>query len=101
MKKKKFNIKFILFMLFVAYVSFTLINQQFTIAKLKKAQQQSINKIEKVNKENEKLKAMIENASSMEYIERMAREQLGLVKPGEKVYINQSAPDTDLQEGGN
>jgi cell division protein FtsB len=31
----------------------------------------------------------------------MAREQLGLVKPGERVYINQSEPDEHLQGGDN
>ena len=37
--------------------------------------------------ENEKLKTQLENSDSNEYIEEIAREKLGLVKPGEKMFI--------------
>lgn len=37
--------------------------------------------------ENEKLKRQLENSNSNEYIEEVAREKLGLVKPGEKMFI--------------
>ena len=37
--------------------------------------------------ENEKLKRQLENSNSYEYIEEVAREKLGLVKPGEKMFI--------------
>jgi cell division protein FtsL len=36
---------------------------------------------------NEKLKNQIENSDNNEYIEEIAREKLGLVKPGEKLLI--------------
>ena len=37
--------------------------------------------------ENNKLKKQLENSNSYEYIEEVAREKLGLVKPGEKMFI--------------
>jgi len=37
--------------------------------------------------ENKKLKTQLENSDSNEYIEEVAREKLGLVKPGEKMFI--------------
>jgi cell division protein FtsB len=37
--------------------------------------------------ENQKLKRQLENSNSYEYIEEVAREKLGLVKPGEKMFI--------------
>ena len=58
-------------------------------------------RIEDVSKENEKLIEMINNASSAEYIEKMAREQLGLVKSGEKVYIDQSSADNNMKNRDN
>ncbi|MFN2340697.1 MAG: septum formation initiator family protein [Halanaerobium sp.] len=43
--------------------------------------------ITKAEAENEKLNEQLENSSSNEYIEEVAREKLGLVKPGEKMFI--------------
>jgi cell division protein FtsB len=80
---------------FVVYAVITIINQQFTISELKEAEQYELSKIETVKKDNDSLLEMINNATSVEYIEKMAREQLGLVKSGEKVYIDQSSAETD------
>lgn len=53
--------------------------------------QNKINEIEsqiaEAEAENEKLKRQLENSNSYEYIEEVAREKLGLVKPGEKMFI--------------
>jgi cell division protein FtsB len=43
--------------------------------------------IARAEAENEELKEKIENSNSYEYIEEVAREKLGLVKPGEKMFI--------------
>lgn len=50
--------------------------------------------------ENQKLKEQIENSNNNEYIEEVAREKLGLVKPGEKLLIpveadNEEDKDSD------
>ncbi|MEC9489419.1 MAG: septum formation initiator family protein [Halanaerobiales bacterium] len=44
-------------------------------------------KIAQAEAENEKLKRQLANSDSNEYIEKVAREKLGLVKPGEKMFI--------------
>jgi len=60
------------------------------IAKMNQLENQ-IEKIEaqisQAETENEKLKRQLENSNSSEYIEEVAREKLGLVKPGEKMFI--------------
>lgn len=49
--------------------------------------------------ENEKLKSQLENSDSYEYIEEVAREKLGLVKPGEKMFIPvEKEEDSDSEE---
>lgn len=101
MKAARINLKRLLMTAFVIYAAITLINQQVTIGKLTKVQREKSQMVEKIKIENQKLTQRIENADSDENIEKMAREQLGLVKPGEKVYINQSEPDEDLQGGDN
>ena len=92
-KKRKFRLKSIFIMCFVIYAVYALANQQIMIYQLSKVKEQKIQEINVVVSDNEKLKQMIKTSNSDAYIERMAREQLGLVKPGEKVYI-----DTNMQD---
>ncbi|OGO76775.1 MAG: hypothetical protein A2Y23_05720 [Clostridiales bacterium GWB2_37_7] len=101
MKAAKFNFKRLLMTAFVLYTAVTLINQQVAIGKLTTIQNEKKQKVESIKLENQKLVELIKNASTDASIEKMAREQLGLVKTGEKVYINQSEPDKDLQGGDN
>ncbi len=95
MKKRGLTFKRIAITVFVIYAAIILTNQQMTIAKLNKTKQEAVGRIQKVNQENEKLKDMINHAATPEYVERMAREQLGLVKIGERVYIDQSAVEQE------
>lgn len=101
MKKRKLRPINYLMIGFIIYAGITIINQQSVIYDLRGAEQAEIQKIESVKKENDKLMEIINNASSVEYIEKMAREQLGLVKSGEKVYIDQSSADNNMENGDN
>lgn len=82
----KFGRLFIVF--FVIYTIYALINQQILISKLYKTEEQKKQNIQEVISKNEKLKEIMEYSNTDEYLEKMAREQLGLVKPEEKVYID-------------
>lgn len=97
MKKRKLRPKKLFMIVFIIYAGITIINQQFAISALREAEQAEVSKIESVKKDNDRLVEMINNATSVEYIEKMAREQLGLVKSGEKVYIDQSSADNNIQ----
>ncbi|WP_372995149.1 FtsB family cell division protein [Lutispora sp.] len=99
-KKKIIWTNFFVF-IFILYAIFTIGSQQITIYKLKKSQEQISGKIETAKQENQRLQDMLKDTSSKEYIEKMAREQLGLVKADEKVYVDQSLSDVNLHEGGN
>lgn len=101
MKKRKLKFKNLFMAFFIVYAVITIINQQFAISDLKEAEQAAVSKIETVKKDNDKLVEMINNATSVEYVEKMAREQLGLVKSGEKVYIDQSSDDNNIQNRDN
>lgn len=101
MKKRKIRFKNIFILIFSVYAVITLINQQFAISELKRTEQEARLRIEDMNKENKRLMEMINNASSAEYIEKMAREQLGLVMPGERVYIDQSSADNNMKNRDN
>ena len=44
---------------------------------------------------NEQLQAQIDRLQSPEYVERVAREELGLVRPGERLYIIEEVSGSD------
>ena len=54
--------------------------------------------INKAEAENEELKRQLENSNSYEYIEEVAREKLGLVKPGEKMFIPVEEENSDSEK---
>ena len=101
MKKRKLRLKNIFIVVFIVYAIIIVINQQFSISALRETEQAAVSKIESVKKDNDKLVEMINNATSVEYVEKMAREQLGLVKSGERVYIDQSSADNNIQNRDN
>lgn len=88
----KFNYKKLLkkalIVAFIIYFAVTIYNQQ----KVLDTHKANIGAVEKQITEEEEHKesliSMKENASSLEYIEKIAREKLNMYKPNEKVYID-------------
>lgn len=87
-RKKSLNISHIVGIMFLAYFGYTFFDQQIKINKYNSQialYNQEIeskqNLIEYYNNQNE-------NISTDEYIEAIAREKLGLVKPYEIVYVD-------------
>jgi len=91
-KRMRFNIKKILkkviVIAFIIYFGITIYNQQKTLDNYKA----NIANVEKqIDEETERKNSLIalkENANSLEYIEKIAREKLKMYKPNEKVYID-------------
>lgn len=85
---KKTKIAFLLVALFLIYFTITFIDQQ-NLIRIKsneiKAVEQKIADEKKVNEELKKRKEII---NSDEYVEKVAREKLGMVKNGEKIFVD-------------
>lgn len=85
--KKKFFI-YILAALLVVYFAWMFISQQIEI----KERTDEINvlqeEIDNVKKESERLREEIVNAESRETIESIAREELGLIYPDERKFVD-------------
>ena len=77
-----------LIVLAVGYVFFALIEQQGDINQLKREKQAVLEEIEKEEKALKKMQQMAKKTQSLDYIEKQAREKLGMVLPGETVYID-------------
>ncbi len=74
--------------LVVIYFCVMFISQQFTINKSKKKIAELESEIESVKEESKKLRDEIKNSESRETIEGIARDELGLVYPDERKYID-------------
>lgn len=82
MKRKKS-----LFLLGMAVVfAIILIKQQVTIARLNKQYRQYNEQMSKLKYVNTQLNEELKQTKRNDYIEKMAREKLGLVKPGEILF---------------
>ncbi len=98
-KKKKLNPKrFTVAMLaifFVLYFICVMIGQQIDISKKNKEIDALEEKIAAAQQQTEKLEKELENLNDPEYLEEMAREKLGLVRPNERVFVDVNRGDAN------
>lgn len=92
MKKKQRNnyslIKTVIFVAFIAFFGYTLITQQFAISE-KKAELKSVNsQIEQAQAEKDELDQRLKTVNTPEYIEKVAREELGYAASDEIVFMD-------------
>ena len=71
-----------------AYFICVLINQQCDLSKYKNISAEYNQKIQEANLKQKQLKDEHAQSSTDEYMERMAREKLGLIKANERVFVD-------------
>ncbi|MCB2298055.1 FtsB family cell division protein [Clostridium tagluense] len=81
--KKKFSIKSVVLIFAVVYVCYVIISQQATMARQKKELEKYNVELQKKKDEKETLQDEVKLSKTDKYIEKLAREILGLVKEGE------------------
>lgn len=78
----------LLFIAFLLYFTVIIINQQFTLKGLRERSQEIQAEIAELESANQELKTKIDLLqNNPDYIEGIARRELGLVREGETVYI--------------
>ena len=87
-RKKGFRMKHFILLLIVFYLSKTLISQSIYMKELREKKLKEEQEIATLEKEIEQLKEQIKKKGSLEFIEKVAREELHLVKPREMIYID-------------
>ncbi len=90
--------KRLLLLIFVILVAWTAIAFGRSYYRNYQAQQRLIqleSEIKAFEIRNEQLESEIERLQSPDYVERVAREELGLVRPGEKLYIIEEVSGSD------
>lgn len=88
-KNKK--IKNLLLVILLGYVGYILVSQQIIMHRQKKEIKAYNVEAQKLKDENKKLQDEINLSKSDKYIEKLAREKLGLVKEGETPVIDRNA----------
>ena len=88
MKVIKKIYKKVLFAIIACYVISIFISQQTTLSTYKTEISKYEQEIEDAKEEKQELIAMKDNVNSEEYIEKIAREKLGMYLPNERVYID-------------
>ena len=103
MKTKRMNFPIV----YALIILITVISFAFTMSKSISLKNQKMNilsenkdAIIKLNKEISQLQREIKNADTLEFVEKVARDDLGMVKPREIVYIdkNKMSSDNNLNE---
>lgn len=80
--------KKILITILIVYAIVILINQQKQLNNYSESIAATEKKIEEANEHKDSLISLKQSTSSLEYIEKIAREKLNMYKPNEKVYID-------------
>lgn len=87
-KKKKSNWGLLVLALFLAYFGYTAFGQQKILDRKQSELKKIQNRIDEETLKNEKLKKDMEKTDTDEFVEKTAREKLGMVKKGEKVFVD-------------
>jgi len=85
-EKKRIKWSRVLLLIFLVYFVYTFTVQQLKINDLKRQEMELSREIERLSAERAELQREIELLNTDSYIEELARDQLGLVKPGEILY---------------
>ena len=80
---------------FVVYFVYVMIWQQVTISKKNQEIDALQEKISAASQQTEKLQEELDNLNDPAYLERIAREKLGLVEPNERVFVDANKSDSN------
>ena len=87
-KKKVGGLTKIAVAVFAVYATFTMVSLQLQISQKKEEKTQLEQQVEEQQLRNAETEALLESQDSDQYVARIAREQLGYVSPGERVFVD-------------
>lgn len=87
--RKGIKWKNVIILVLIGYIVFSFVRQEVAIGRIQDDITKKQTELDKLKEENKRLDEQVKSANSDEYIEKLARERLGMVKPGEKIVSNQ------------
>lgn len=88
--KRRFRFRRLLLIGLVIYLSAIFVHQSTLISNLEDKRQKTETEIKGLETEIRELNKEIENSDSLEFVEKVARNDLGMVKPREIIYIDKN-----------
>jgi cell division protein FtsL len=90
--KKKLILKRIIIIGFIIFFAVSYIRQSITTSRIQKEISSKQQQLDEIKQKNERLQDEVGkiNSNSPDYLEKLARERLGMIKPGEKVVNDES-----------
>ena len=76
---------------FSIYAAFTLVSLQIQIGAKREEQQLLQSQVEEQSLRNAEIEALLTGGDNDEYVARLARDKLGYVSPGERVFVDVSS----------
>lgn len=84
---KKLTLKNVALIVIITIFTYSVVRQQLTMIKIEKQIQEKQQELNKVTQQKQRLQDEIDLSKTDAYLEKMARERLGMIKPGEKKII--------------
>ncbi len=97
LNKKKFVLAMVV-IFFVIYFVYTMIWQQMMLSKKNRQIEQLQQEIQQATAQTEKLEKELSNLNDPDYLEKIAREKLGLVLPNERVFVDANKSEANTAE---
>lgn len=97
-KRKRIKKGHIIFSVIVVYLLVFFSYQTFKIVSLKKQEKQQSQKLEELKETKESYQQQLDQVNSPDFIEKIARENLRMIKPGEILYVDSDDEEIDEQE---
>lgn len=88
MKRKFPPLLMLILVLVILYGTYSVSNSLITRNRIKQKMSENDKKIKTLKDDISKIKEEIENSDSLEFIEKVAREEYGMVKPREVIYVD-------------
>ncbi|ERT56690.1 cell division protein FtsB [Peptoniphilus koenoeneniae] len=88
MKRKFPPLLMLILVLVILYGTYSVSNSLITRNRIKQQMSENDKKIKTLKDDISKIKEEIENSDSLEFIEKVAREEYGMVKPREVIYVD-------------
>lgn len=83
--KRQVTLKKLIVIAIIAIFAFNYVKQSVTINRIEKEIMDNQNELEDLKSKNNELESDLKKVDTDEYIEKLARERLGMIKDGEKV----------------
>lgn len=87
-KKKRFKLTYMIICFLLLYIALTFWNQRNLMQELQAKKNHNILEVQALEKEIESLNKEIESSDTLQFVEKVARDDLGMVKPREIIYID-------------